>query len=163
MKNKTACLTGHRHIDKEKYHLIEKKLISLIKILINKGVLYYGNGGAFGFDLFAANTIILLKKDFPNIKLIMILPCKNQYKYWRKSDILEYKRILLLADKIVYMSNNYYPNCMLHRNNHMLKHSNFCISYCTQLTGGTRYTLDKASKEGLITYNLADLNFDIFN
>ena len=57
-----------------------------------------------GFDTLAAQTVIELKKDFPQIKLILVLPCKEQTLKWSAKDIAEYERNKEKADKIKYTS-----------------------------------------------------------
>ena len=50
--------------------------LQLIELLSreNSGYLYFGAGGALGFDTLAAQTVLDLKKDYPQIKLILVLP-----------------------------------------------------------------------------------------
>lgn len=157
MKLKTACFTGHRIIKKALYSLIEKELKNIIINLIAQGIIYYGVGGSIGFDTLSALTILSLKKDYPQIKLILVLPCKNQPQYWNSNDVLTYNKILKQADKIVYISEHYTNYCMLQRNEHLVKNSSYCISYLNENKGGTAYTVAKAKDLGLIVYNIADI------
>ncbi len=62
MRSKTCCFTGHRVILPNDYGKIKKELYNTIVNLIDKGVIYFGCGGALGFDTLAAETIIELKK-----------------------------------------------------------------------------------------------------
>lgn len=78
MKNKTCCFTGHRNLPKNKIPEIKSALTNEVIKLIDQGVIYYGAGGAIGFDTLAAQTIIELREDYPQIKLILIIPCRNQ-------------------------------------------------------------------------------------
>ncbi len=156
MINKTAFFTGHRHIDNKNIPKLKINLKKLIINLISKGVIYFGNGGAYGFDLIAANIVIDLRKEYQQIKLIMILPCKNQTKYWKAKHIKEYNHILYLADKIVYTSENYHSRCMLDRNDHMINNSKYCIAYCNKNTGGTFYTINKSLSKNLTVFNLSN-------
>ena len=54
MKEKTCCFTGHRDIPSGAYQLIFKKTEEMVESLIQKGYLYFGAGGALGFDTIAA-------------------------------------------------------------------------------------------------------------
>ena len=114
-RNKTACFSGHRNISKQEIFQIEKLLEKTIEILYKKGVIFFGAGGAYGFDMLAEKAVIKAKRKHQDIKLILVLPCKNQYKYWNKKDIIQYKEILSNADKIVYTAENYYNGCMQKR------------------------------------------------
>lgn len=154
LKQQTACFTGHREIPPEQIPIIKAKLRGEIIRLIEQGIIYYGCGGARGFDLFAAQIVLELKTDYPQIKLIMILPCKNQTKGWNGADKAQYDKALAAADKIVYTSDSYFSGCMQKRNRHMLDCSSYCICYLTKATGGTAYTVNYAKSKGLRIFNI---------
>lgn len=73
-KLKVACFSGHRKLPQDCTD-IQKKLERTIVTLIDQGVVFFGSGGAIGWDQLAATTVLKLKKDYPHIKLIMVLPC----------------------------------------------------------------------------------------
>ena len=87
MKEKTCCFTGHRHIPPEHLPVILKKLNDTLTTYIRQGYQYFGAGGALGFDTLAAQTVINLKEQYPNIKLILVLPCKDQGSRWSPNDV----------------------------------------------------------------------------
>ena len=91
MKSKTCCFTGHRRIPKGELPQIKTKLKNTITELIGNGIIYYGAGGALGFDTHAALTVLELKQQHPQIKLILVFPCKNQTRNWRQK-ILKYMK-----------------------------------------------------------------------
>lgn len=122
---------------------------------IKDGYLYFGAGGALGFDTLAAQTVLNLKKDYPQIKLILVLPCKTQARGWKQEDIEEYNRIMKAADKVVYTSQDYYSGCMHKRNRHLVDNSSLCICYLNSNTGGTAYTVDYAKSVGCRVSNIA--------
>ena len=154
-KNKTACFTGHRDIPSSQVPLIKQKLKTILKQLICQGYCYFGVGGALGFDTLAAQIVIELKKQYSQIKLILVLPCKDQASRWNSQDMEEYERIKACADKIVYTSEHYYNGCMQKRNRHLVDYSSLCICYLTKQSGGTQYTVDYAGAKGLTIINLA--------
>jgi uncharacterized phage-like protein YoqJ len=155
MKEKTCCFTGHRHIPSEYLPAISKTLRDTLIFYIEQGYQYFGAGGALGFDTIAARTVLSLKERYPDIKLILVLPCKDQASRWNASDVKEYERLKSHADKIVYIADRYYNGCMQKRNHHLVECSSLCICYLTEQTGGTKYTVDYASKSGCIIHNLA--------
>lgn len=155
LKEKTCCFTGHREITLP-VETIQYNLEKQLKELISSGVIYYGAGGALGFDTIAALTVIKLRQIYPHIKLIMVLPCKEQTKGWNSNDIEIYNYILNKADKVVYTSENYYPGCMHKRNRHLVNNSSHCICYLEKNTGGTAYTVNFAKEKGLTIYNVAN-------
>jgi len=149
MKSKTCCFTGHRNLSESDILDIQQQLYIIIESLIKKGVIYYGCGGAIGFDTMAAETVLELKKIYPQVKLIMVLPCHDQDKYWSTKDKEKYVYINNQADKIVYTSKEYTSDCMLKRNRHLVDNSSYCICYLRNNTGGTAYTVSYAKSKKL--------------
>ena len=116
--------------------------------LIEKGYENFIAGGALGFDTLAERCVLKLKEKYPDIKLILALPCKDQYKKWNKKDIEIYKEILSLADEKIYVSENYTPECMKKRNRYMVDSSGVIVAYVTKTTGGAVWTVKYAVDEG---------------
>ena len=52
----------------------------------------------------------------PEVKLILVLPCENQTKYWKQQDIDVYNDIKSRADKVKVLAPHYYNGCMQKRN-----------------------------------------------
>lgn len=109
-----------------------------------------------GFDTLAAQTVLDLKSDYPQIKLILVLPCLSQTNGWNSRDIEIYKVIKQKADKVVYTSQEYSRGCMHKRNRHLVDNSSVCICYLTQNTGGTAYTVEYAKRKKLLVINAAE-------
>ena len=57
----TCCFTGHRIIANEKKKAIFDKTREVVVSLIEKGVRYFGVGGAIGYDTIAAHVIGRIK------------------------------------------------------------------------------------------------------
>ena len=79
---KTCCFTGHRRIPADEYETVKLRLRETVIRAIRNGYRYFGTGGSWGFDMLAAQTVLELKEIYPNIYLILVLPCKIQTKYW---------------------------------------------------------------------------------
>ena len=156
IKEQTACFTGHRELPVLQIPSLKRKLKRTIISSIEDGYRFFGAGGALGFDTLAAQTILDLKKDYPDIKLILVLPCPNQTQGWKKKDVETYEKIKAQADKVVYTSQHYYQGCMHTRNRHLVDNSSLCISYLTANSGGTAYTVKYALSEGIKVINLAE-------
>ena len=152
----TACFTGHRKIPSNEISTVKKKLNETISSSIEKGYRYFGAGGAVGFDTIAAQVVLELKEKYPNVKLILVLPCPNQTRGWNEADVVEYEKIKNEADKVVYTSDHYFRGCMQKRNRHLVDNSSLCICYLTDSTGGTAYTVKYAVQNGLIVVNIAE-------
>lgn len=155
MREITCCFTGHRELPVWGRKQLAAKLEATITGLIDRGIIFYGAGGARGFDTLAAQTVLKLKPNYPSIKLILVLPCLTQTRGWRPEDIAEYERIKAQADKVVYTAQDYSKGCMHKRNRHLVDNSSVCVCYLTKDSGGTAYTVDYAEKKGLEIINLA--------
>ena len=154
-KDKICCFTGHRVIV-DSLQLIKNKLKETITNMVEfDGFSEFYAGGAIGFDMLAANTVVELRQNNPNIKLTLILPCKDQDRYWNINQKIEYERIKLLADSVFYISETYTEGCMLQRNRYMVDNSQKCICYLKEMRGGTAYTVRYAAKKGVPIINLA--------
>ena len=155
MKNQTAFFTSHREIPFFQKRRLKAKVKSAITDAIRNGYRYLGAGGALGFDMLAAQTVLELKADYPDIKLILVLPCLNQTRGWAQEDVKEYERIKAAADKVTYISKEYYNGCMHKRNRHLVDNSSLCICYLTKQSGGTAYTVSYAESHDLKIVNVA--------
>ena len=149
-KMKVACFSGHRNLPQDCTELqanLEKAIIELIE----RGVVFFGNGGAVGFDLIAATTALKLKEKYPHIRLVMVLPCppEQQSLKWNEDQKKRYYEILGQADMVRILSPQYTDKCMLERNRHMVDNSAYLICYLRQHSGGTFYTVKYAEKRGL--------------
>ena len=158
MKEKTVCFTGHRKIPSNEisivYAILRKTLIGCIE----EGYCYFCAGGALGFDTIAALTVLELKQQYPQIELILILPCFEQTRGWNDADIEKYEWIKSKADKVVYTADHYFCGCMQKRNRHLVDNSSLCICYLKESQGGTAYTVDYAKKQKLKITNVVETN-----
>ena len=155
MREMTACFTGHRSIPLMQRGTVRKKLEKTVRELIGKGYRYFGAGGALGFDTLAAQAVLRLRERYPQIRLILVLPCLNQTRGWPQADIDTYKEIKRCADKVTYTSEHYFRGCMQKRNRHLVDNSSACICYLTKSAGGTAYTVNYARRMGLRIINIA--------
>ncbi len=155
VKDKTVCFTGHRELSPLLFPFIKRKLKKTVEELIRNGCLYFGAGGALGFDTLAAQTVLDLRMKNPQIKLILVLPCKSQADLWSQKDKEIYEDIKIQADKIIYTSEDYTKGCMHKRNRHLVDHSSVCVCYLSKQTGGTAYTVDYAIQKEVLVVNLA--------
>ena len=157
-RKRTACFTGHRKIAAQDIQKIEKQLDKIIEKLYQKGVIFYGAGGSYGFDMLAEMAVIRARNRHKEIKLILVLPCKNQEKYWTEDNKTTFAEIKNQADKIVYTSEIYSKDCMHKRNRHLVNFSGYCIAYLNKNSGGTAYTVNYARQNGLKIVNLCGIS-----
>lgn len=148
MINSTCCFTGHRYIVKKDVMRLKANLELALCALVAEGYRYFGTGGAVGFDALAAKSVIKMKKTNSALKLILVLPCREQSKFWSQSEKSEYEFIKQNADKIIYTSEEYYPGCMHRRNRHLVDNSSVCVAYLKKTDGGAAYTVNYAKEQG---------------
>lgn len=158
IRRRTACFTGHRII-KEPSEGLQRKLTTVIETLIQNGYLYFGAGGARGFDALASETVLKLKTKYPNIYLVLVLPFDDQYKSekgWKPEEIAQYHKIKTCASKVVVLAPNYSKGIYYRRNRHLVENSSVCIAYMTRKNSGTGYTVNYAKSQNLQVVNIAD-------
>ncbi|MBE7042533.1 MAG: DUF1273 domain-containing protein [Ruminococcaceae bacterium] len=157
-KEHSCCFTGHRKIEQEKIPQLADRLFQEIVRLFHLGITHFYAGGALGFDTLAARTVLAVKQQHKSIRLHLILPCKEQDKYWKSDDHFLYQKLLWESDSVEYISEQYYVSCMHERNRRLVDNAHYCICYLTSEKGGTAYTVQYAKKQGLTILNLAEEN-----
>ena len=157
VKQQTACFTGHRSINEKDLPRLTQRLNETIEALIKQGVVFFGAGGAIGFDALASLAVLNHRKQYPAVKLIMVLPCINQDERFSAADKQTYRHLLDAADKIKYVSEqSYFDGCMEKRNLHLVQHSGVCVAYMKHGRSGTSQTVRLAREHGLTVINLAE-------
>ena len=156
MDKKICCFTGHRHISDDDIMLLPQALEKTISELYSLGVREFRAGGAIGFDTIAALKVIAFRKNHPDVRLALILPCRDQDSRWGRFDRETYQYILECADSVIYTENSYTPDCMYKRNRALVQNSDYCIAYLKKEDGGSAYTVSFAKRSGVSIINLAD-------
>lgn len=168
---KTLAFTGHRpkkltsydctHPDNIK--IIRKLKAFIVRFIEAKGITTFISGMALGIDMWSAQIILSLKKDYPNIKLVCAIPCKEQYKKWGKDDIEIYHEILSKADYVYYVSEEPYTAwCMTNRDKWMVDNSIYIIAVWNgEQDGGTWKTVKYAEKRQRIIWQMHPKTLEI--
>lgn len=138
----TCCFTGHRVLKKD---FDDNRLDEVIEKLIKNGYKTFLVGMAIGFDLKVFERLLNFKNK--NIDIIACVPCKDQDKFFNKTQKELYKNALENADKIVCLEESYTDDCMLKRNRYMVDNSSILVAYMYAKIGGTIYTVNYAKKK----------------
>lgn len=154
MRERTCCFTGHRNISAHEIPVAMQRTEAIVRELVAKGVIYYGVGGAVGYDTLAAQMLFDLREEFPQIRVILVYPFDWFWSQWTADQQALYRRLLPRYNKVVKVSETAHRDAYLRRDRHLVNNSAYCIAYCTRNTGGTAYTLRYAREHGLITYNV---------
>ena len=140
-----CAFTGHRVLQDLDFALLDR----VIKNLIKNGYNRFLCGMARGFDLAAAESVIALKAEYPDVCLVACIPFKGQEQNLSLSDRSRYKRILENCSEIIYLSEFYYSGCMHLRDRFMVDNCDTVVCHLRKKTGGTYYTVKYAQKKGV--------------
>lgn len=153
---RSCCFTGHRKITNIDGLRIPTLLRKYVKGLYEKrGITRFYAGGALGFDTLAAEAVIALRDRGLPITLHLLIPCRDQDKYWCEEDVAYYREILSLADSVEYICESYTGFCMHQRNRALVDRSSVCVAYHVKDVGGTAYTVNYALSHGVEVFNIA--------
>ncbi len=154
-KEITVCFTGHRKLPKEEISTLSARLDSVLESLYQQGFRKFFSGAALGFDLLAAERVIALRHQHPDVRLHLAIPCSGQSLKWLDTDCARYEQIAYHADSIHVLSRDYYVGCMQVRNRYMVDRSSFCLCYLTHAKGGTMSTVAYAMAQSCPVLNIA--------
>lgn len=156
MRDKTCCFTGHRKIPANLRAVIAVEIEKRVIELIGQGYIIFETGGALGFDTVAAQVVLSVRNRYPYIRLVLVLPCRNQTDGWSEHDRRMYNYILDAADNVIYTSEEYTKGCMYKRNRRLVDDSSVCICWLNRPSGGTMYTVNYAKENGVKIINIVD-------
>lgn len=138
-RKRRVCFTGHRP---EKLYMPEVKAKSaLLHEIINsidEGYSVFISGMARGVDMWAAETVLELKEDYPDIKLIATVPFKGFELKWSIENKTRYNEILSKADFVKYICPKFNYNSFQIRNKWMVDHSAKVIAIWNGKKSGTK-------------------------
>ena len=166
----TACFTGHRPQSlpcrfneqhpaclKIKYQL--RRLIA--GLIEKKNVTHFISGAAIGIDTWAAEIVLELQAEYPDITLEAAIPCRSQADRWTKAAKERYNRLISLCDKVTLISEQYTADCMMKRNRYMVDNSDYVIAVWNGKPIGTGNTVKYAMEEGKEIYCVNTIMFNI--
>lgn len=155
LKAQSVAFTGHRAIPVPMQAEVRRRLKATVSLAYSQGNRRFLCGMAIGFDSLAAEVVFSLKENLPDIRLVAVMLFSGQACRWSSIERKRYHQLLSQADEVVVLSVNYYPSCLLRRNDYLLEHSHQVIAYFDgQPKGGTYYTCKKAKRCGIGVMNL---------
>ena len=123
-------------------------LTEQITILAKSGTTDFFSGMALAADTWAAQSVLTLREEYPQIKLHCVLPCKDQDAKWNAAAKETYHAILAQADSVRYVSRYYYNGCMLKRNRQLVEMASALLAvYDGKPLGGTAATIRYAQEQ----------------
>lgn len=165
MNQNVTCFTGHRNksfsfkYDETHSDCIRLKAVlkeQIIKLIEIHNVKRFISGLALGVDQFAAEIVIDLKKEYPDIILEAALPCLYQSVKWSQKQRERYDNILSKCDAKTVRTSGYTNDCMMNRKQYMVDHSDIVLTVWNgQRWGGTYKTIcyDRDKKNKIFILN----------
>lgn len=153
-KKHSCCFTGHRP---EKLHLPETEIKHLLKKAIMQAVMEgyttFITGMSRGLDIWAAETVIELKK-VNDISLVAVSPYYGFEKHWDYVNKQKYYDIIDAAAEVKFMQSEYSKASFHIRNAYMVDNSTRVIAAYNGSAGGTKNTVEYARKKGIDIINI---------
>jgi uncharacterized phage-like protein YoqJ len=151
---RNCSFTGHREIEEKYIKPLEEILVRAIDYVYSEGCRNFYCGGAVGFDTMAAKTVIAMKLKKPDMRLIVVIPCKSQADKWSERARSIYEFILSNADEVVYTSEEYTKDCMRKRNQFLVDSCDVLVAFSGKERSGSAQTVRMAVAKERIVYNL---------
>lgn len=120
----------------------------------------FQTGMAAGIDIWAAELVLRLRKEFPWINLRCCLPCETQAERWPNAWREKYFDTLAESDDVICLQTQYSAGCMQRRNHYMVENSARLIAVHDGIRGGeAAQTIQYAKELKVETVLLNPLNF----
>jgi len=157
-KSQTCFFTGHRDVvghgaleaDVFRQNLREW-LEAQVESMVYQGFSTFLCGGARGFDLLAAAAVLQAKQLYhPSLRLVLLLPCREQTRGWNERDLSLHLAVLDRA-QAYYLQETYDKSCMHRRNRLLVDLSVTGIAYydTERERSGTGMTVRYAGSRGV--------------
>ena len=142
----------------DKYHKLHQPesvviaaLEEKIREAIDDGFVTFISGMAWGVDIWAAEIVLRLKAEGHPIHLVAAVPYEGFERGWDDDWKRRYYAVLSAADLVKYICDHYHHGCFQIRNEWMVDRSARLIAAYTGEKGGTKNTVDYATRKGVQT------------
>lgn len=120
------------------------------------GVVRFFTGGGLGFETLAARVVLRAREINPEIRLVLVLPSREQSAKWPTAAVELYEEIKSRADEIIYTSEAACRGDVLRRNRYMVDESDYCLTHLSKTSGRTAQTVRYAEKTDHVVINVAE-------
>lgn len=145
----SCSFTGHRSSrfsfgydeESEKHIRLRQLLAGEINRLILSGVTVFISGMTLGVDIWAAQTVLDMRRTHPEVKLIAVLAYSTQAARWPAERRKIYSDILAECDEVVTLNTYYTQSSINERNHWLVDHAEYLtVIYDGFARWGTAYT-----------------------
>ncbi len=151
----TVCFTGHRP---EKLVWNEEQVRAALRIGIDRALKWkystFITGMAQGVDLWAAEEILSLKKEHPNLRLVCAIPYEGYAEKWDNGWKVKYEAVKTSADEVHTICSRNTRSAPVIRDKWMVDHSSLVIAVYNGEKGGTKTTVEYAEKQKIRVLNV---------
>lgn len=164
-RRESCCFTGHRpekmpwsYDESDPRCLaLKRRITDAVETAYEEGFRHFLCGMALGCDLYFCESVLALRDHCPDVTLEAAIPCPTQANAWPPSQRERYERLVSACDVETVVSTRYTRFCMHRRDRYMVDRSALLIAAFDGTSGGTRYTVNYAMKQGLAIVDLAIL------
>ena len=148
----SVCISGHRP---EKMptgaplRMLQSLMYREIENAITDGADSFYTGMARGTDLWAADMVLHFRSRNSRIRLITVLPYHDRILSLKGAARFHTLAVMNAADRVITLSEHYYPGCFRDRNAYMVAHSKRLIALVLDPQSGTGQTIRMAKRAGL--------------
>lgn len=158
----TCCFSGSRpeklgfDWQREPYFfdVLRTDLRAAIRHAVDLEYRRFITGMSRGFDLWAAEEVINLQREFPHLQLIAAIPFSGMETRWEPYWRDLYAQICEHCEYRSCMFNRFTPRCYHARDEYMVRHSSRVICWNNGTLGGTAYTCQYAERHGITLDNI---------
>ena len=167
---KILAVTGYKNFelgifknDSKEANYIKRALQKQLKAFIEEGLEWVIITGQLGVELWAAEAVLALKKEFHHVKLAVMTPFLQQESNWNDQNKQYYQSILADADFVESLSKQPYISPMQFKNRDQFllqKCDGMLILYDEEREGSPQYMWREAKKyQETHPFELFQLNF----
>ena len=161
---RTLSFTGHRPEKIKGYTShpqevearVREALAEAVKMFYRHGYRRFMTGMADGVDLWAADEIIRLREEgvMSEAEIVAVVPFRGHHRTTNTPAL--YQRVSDAATERVFICEEYHHNCYTLRNDYLVDNASALIAYCEGTPGGTKYTLQRARRQGLTIFDIVN-------
>ena len=162
----TLCFSGHRPArlpgngdpGAPEMQALAAALRQELVAAVGRGKTIMLHGCMAGWDIICAEQVILLKAQYPLVRLISLAPYRvgffSHEKCWTPGWVSRARDVFSQHDMGIKIAGCYRPGIYHERNCTLIDHASELICYWDGGGGGTKYTVERAEEKGLAICNL---------
>jgi uncharacterized phage-like protein YoqJ len=169
-KEVTCCFTGPRPqrlpfgFHEEDSRCIKLKQVlreQIINMIETYRVAHFISGVALGVDQYAAEIVLELKKNYPQITLECVIHCETQAVRWTELLRDRYFSIIERCDKETLLQYQYTADSIQKRNEYMVRQSDYVLAVWDGKSGGTGRTVSFARLKGKPVISINPMTLEV--